>query len=123
LRPLWIGLAVLMLVTPLGLLATASAWGEWAPGNLKNPDTRQQIAAASGNVVPPSAVPAGLEKLSSLWTAPMPDYAPGFLKSEKLGYICSAMFGVGLILTACLFLGALIRLLSIPPSPREPSVP
>jgi cobalt/nickel transport system permease protein len=123
LRPLWIGLAVLMLVTPLGLLATASAWGEWGPDDLRNPGTREQIAAASSNVAPPSAVPAGLEKLSSLWTAPMPDYAPRFLKSEKLGYICSAMFGTGLILTAWLFLGALIRLVSIRPSPREPSIP
>jgi cobalt/nickel transport system permease protein len=112
-----------MLVTPLGLLATASAWGEWGPDDLRNPGTREQIAAASSNVAPPSAVPAGLEKLSSLWTAPMPDYAPRFLKSEKLGYICSAMFGTGLILTAWLFLGALIRLVSIRPSPREPSIP
>jgi len=110
LRPLWIGLAALMLFTPLGLLATASAWGEWAPEDLKNPETRQQIAAASSNVAPPAAVPAGLEKLATLWTAPMPDYAPTFLKSEKLGYICSAMFGTGLILAAWLLLGWMIRL-------------
>jgi len=110
LRPLWIGLAALMLITPLGLLATASAWAEWGPDDLKNPETRQQIAAASSNVAPPASVPAGLEKLSSLWTAPMPDYAPTFLKSEKLGYICSAMFGTGLIMGAWLLLGWIIRL-------------
>ena len=112
LRPLWIGLAILMLITPLGLLATASAWAEWGPDDLKNPATRQQIAASSGDVAPPVAVPAGLEKLSTLWNAPMPDYAPRFLKSEKLGYICSAMFGTGLILGAWLLLGSLIRLVS-----------
>jgi cobalt/nickel transport system permease protein len=119
LRPLWIGLAVLMLITPLGLLATASAWGEWGPEDLKNPDTRQQIAAASSNIAPPASVPTGLEKLSSLWTAPMPDYAPKFLKSEKLGYICSAMFGTGLILAAWLLVGWVIRLISVrfQPSP------
>jgi len=112
LRPLWIGLAALMLITPLGLLATASAWAEWGPEDLKNPETRQQIAAASGNVAPPASVPAGLEKLSALWTAPMPDYAPKFLKSEQIGYICSAMFGTGLILAAWLLLGWIIRLVS-----------
>jgi cobalt/nickel transport system permease protein len=119
LRPLWIGLAVLMLITPLGLLATASAWGEWGPDDLKDPATRQQIAAASSNVAPPASVPAGIEKLSTLWTAPMPDYAPKFLKSEKLGYICSAMFGTGLILAAWLLVGSIIRLISnrMQPSP------
>jgi len=123
LRPLWIGLAAMMLITPLGLLATASAWGEWGPEDLKNPDTRHQIAAASSNVAPPTALPAGLDKLSTLWTAPMPDYAPRFLKSEKLGYICSAMFGTGLILTAWLALGGLIRLLTrrMHPSAPQPS--
>ena len=121
LRPLWIGLAVLMLITPLGLLATASAWGEWGPEDLRNPGVRQEIAAASGNVAPPVNVPSGLEKLSTLWTAPMPDYAPGFLKSEKLGYICSAMFGTGLILGAWLALGGAIRLISnrLQPPPGE----
>jgi cobalt/nickel transport system permease protein len=112
LRPLWIGLTILMLITPLGLLATASAWAEWGPDDLKDPAARQQIAAASSNVAPPARVPAGLEKLSSLWNAPMPDYAPKFLKSEQLGYICSAMFGTGLILAAWLLLGWIIRLVS-----------
>ncbi len=109
LRPLWIGLAALMLFTPLGLLASASAWGEWGPSDLKDPQTRVQIAASSGGIAPPVHVPAGLEKLTTLWTAPMPDYAPAFLKSEKLGYICSAMFGAGLIMAAWLLLGWLIR--------------
>ena len=112
LRPLWIGLAILMLITPLGLLATASAWGEWGPDDLKSPAVREQIAATSSHVAPPASMPAGLEKLSSLWTAPMPDYAPKFLKSEQLGYICSAMFGTGLILAAWLLLGSVIRLVS-----------
>ena len=111
-RALWIGLALMMMITPLGLLATASAWAEWGPEDLKNPATRQQIAAESGNVAPPAAVPAGLEKLSSVWNAPMPDYAPKFLKSEKLGYICSAMFGTGLILALWLLLGGIIRFFS-----------
>ena len=31
-RPLWIALSVLMILTPLGILAAGSAWGEWSPG-------------------------------------------------------------------------------------------
>ena len=48
-RPLWIGLAVLMIATPLGLLAAGTAWGEWGVEDFKNPAARQQIAAASGS--------------------------------------------------------------------------
>ena len=104
-RPLWIGLAVLMIATPLGLLAAGTAWGEWGVEDFKNPATRQQITAASATVEPPAVVPGGLERLASLWTAPMPDYAPPFLKSRGLGYLLSAMFGVGLILLTWLAAG------------------
>ncbi len=104
-RPLWIALAVLMIATPLGLLAAGTAWGEWGVEDFSNPEARQHIAAASAQVAPPDAVPSGLERLASLWTAPMPDYAPAFLKSRSLGYILSAMFGVGSILLAWLAAG------------------
>lgn len=40
-----------------------------------------------------------------LWTAPVPDYAPSFLKNEKVGYVLSALFGSGLILLVFLGLG------------------
>ncbi len=40
----------------------------------------------------------GLARLANLWTAPMPAYAPHFVKSAAFGYLLSAMFGVGLIL-------------------------
>ena len=104
-RPLWIGLAVLMIATPLGLLAAGTAWGEWGVEDFKNPETRQEIAAASGHIAPPEIVPGDLERLASVWTAPMPDYAPAFLKSRHLGYFLSAMFGVGLILLTWLSAG------------------
>jgi cobalt/nickel transport system permease protein len=110
LRPLWIGLAALMIATPLGLLAAGTAWGEWGAEDFKNPETRAEIAAASHNIAPPETPPAGFEKLSSFWTAPMPDYAPTFIKSEKLGYILSAMFGTGLIIFTCLLAGLILRL-------------
>ncbi|MFQ5465502.1 MAG: cobalt transporter CbiM [Thermodesulfobacteriota bacterium] len=35
LRPLWLALAVLIVLTPLGLLASSAAWGEWSAGELK----------------------------------------------------------------------------------------
>jgi cobalt/nickel transport system permease protein len=102
-RPLWIALALLLILTPLGILAAGAAWGEWVPEDFSTPQTRQRIAAASGNQAPPAHAPAGLQKLATVWTAPMPRYAPPMLKSAQLGYILSAMLGIGLILLA--FLG------------------
>lgn len=107
-RGLWIGLGLLMFLTPLGLLAAGTAWGEWAPEDFQNPQMRQEIAASSGHA-PPSKVPQGLEKLSSVWTAPIPDYAPTFLKSANLGYILSAMFGIGVITLGFSLLGAVAK--------------
>lgn len=104
-RPLWIGLAALMILTPLGLLAAGTAWGEWSPEDFKDAAAREQIAAASLNQPAPSAAPAGLEKLSTLWTAPIPDYAPAFMNSPEFGYVLSAMFGTGLIIAVFLLTG------------------
>lgn len=102
-RPLWLALCVLLMATPLGILAAGTAWGEWSPEAWSNPGARQQIISSSGNHALPSQVPAGLQKLSSIWTAPLPDYAPGFLKSSGFGYLLSGMMGLGMIVL--LFLG------------------
>jgi len=99
-RPLLAGLAALMLMTPLGILAVGSAWGEWSPRDLADGSARQQIAAASANRELPPGVPRGLERLSSVWTAPFPSYAPRFLRSASFGYCLSGAFGSGLILLA-----------------------
>jgi cobalt/nickel transport system permease protein len=88
-RPLLVRLAVLLLLTPLGILAVGSAWGEWSP---------RDLAAVSAHREPPARVPPGLERLSSVWTAPFPAYAPPFLRSASFGYLLSAAFGSGLIL-------------------------
>jgi cobalt/nickel transport system permease protein len=101
-RPLLVGLAALMLVTPLGILAVGSAWGEWSPHDLSVSAARQQIAAVSANQALPAGVPRGLERLSSIWTAPFPSYAPPFLHSSSFGYLLSAAFGSGSILLAAL---------------------
>jgi hypothetical protein len=58
-------------------------------------------------------VPSGMEKLASLWQAPIPDYAlPGQddapLSRRSLSYILSALLGIGMCggaayaLTRCL---------------------
>ena len=82
LKRLWIGLGVLALLTPLGLLAAGSGY-----------------------------VPRGLARLSGLWKALMPDYGipgwEGFFRSA-LGYLLSAALGVGLIAVAMLLIGKLI---------------
>jgi cobalt/nickel transport system permease protein len=84
---LWLGLGVLLVLTPLGILAVGTAWGEWNPADFS-----------------PGRVPRGLQRLSSLWTAPLSRYAPTFIHSPSLGYLVSAMAGVGLIVVASLLL-------------------
>ena len=109
LRPLWISLGVLMIATPLGILAGGSAWGEWMSSDYADPAMRQQIAAASLQQAPPSQVPQGLERLSTVWTAPFARYAPAYIRSATFGYLLSAMFGVGLVLLASLALTRWVR--------------
>jgi len=99
---LWWIVGFLMLCTPLGILAGGAAWGEWSSSDLANPTARAHIEAAAGNQAAPSPVPVGLQKLSAIWTAPFPGYAPRFVKSGTFGYVLSAMFGVGLIVLATL---------------------
>jgi cobalt/nickel transport system permease protein len=96
--PAWALLAVMMILTPLGLLTVGSAWGEWTPNEFANPAKRQQIASASSNVALPEHTPAGLQRLSSIWTAPIPAYAPPVFKNAAFGYIMSALTGCGLII-------------------------
>jgi cobalt/nickel transport system permease protein len=108
-RQLWWAVAVLLVCTPLGILAAGTAWGEWSATALVDANTRTQIAAVSGNHLPPQAAPAGLQRFSSLWTAPFPGYAPRFVKSAAFGYLLSAMFAVGLLVGASLLARSIAR--------------
>jgi cobalt/nickel transport system permease protein len=83
LRWLWASFAALVLLTPIGVLAPGTAWGEWGGEELK---------AAIGYV------PTGLAKLGSLWTAAMPDYAPSFIANPLVGYLVAAVVGSGLVI-------------------------
>lgn len=108
-RSLWGLLAVVLLLTPLGILASGAAWGEWAPKDFSNAAARAQIATASGHAAPPAIAPSGLARLANLWTAPMPAYVPHFVRSAAFGYLLSAMFGVGLILAVALLAQRILR--------------
>ncbi len=99
-RRFWLAVALLMLATPLGILAAGKAWSEWSPAEFAAPGSRAQVAAAS--TMPQAAVPTGMQRLANLWTAPFPAYAPTFVKSAAFGYLLSAMFGVGFLLALSL---------------------
>ncbi len=91
LRPLWMGLAALVVLSPLGLLAAGSAWGEWAA---------DEIADIVG------FTPPGLAETQS-WSAPIPDYAvPGL--NANLGYIFSAGLGIALTLVVIWVVGSFL---------------
>ncbi|HYI96284.1 MAG TPA: cobalt transporter CbiM [Bryobacteraceae bacterium] len=108
-RRLWMVLGILLMLTPLGILAAGTAWGEWGASDFADPEARKQIAAASLNAPLPVHPPQGLAKLSSIWTAPVPDYAPVFLKSESFGYMMSGIFGVGLVIFASQIVAWIVR--------------
>ncbi len=88
-KKLWIGIGLLVLLSPAGLILpelfkAGAAWGEWSA---------DEIAAMTGYV------PGGLEKLSSLWRAPLPDYTLGGSEGNDLvrlsfSYILSAVIGI-----------------------------
>jgi len=83
LRALWIGLGVLMVATPLGLLAPGTAWGEWSSHELANRGL--------------GFVPQGLAKLENLWGAPLAGYHLPVLGNTNLGYLLSAVVGIALV--------------------------
>jgi cobalt/nickel transport system permease protein len=109
LQPLWIGLSILMVLTPLGILVAGTAWGEWAASDFSSPAIRRQIAAVSLDQPAPLRAPHGLEQMSQLWTAPFAQYVPPYIRSAAFGYLLSAMFGVGLMILAWLALGRFMR--------------
>ena len=109
LRPLWVALGTLMILTPLGILAAGSAWGEWMASDYANPAVRRQIAASSLRQAPPADAPQGLQRLASVWTAPFARYAPPYVRSAAFGYLLSAMFGVGLVLLGSFGVGMVLR--------------
>ena len=95
-RWLWVGMIVLILLSPIGLLAPGTAWGEWGAEELVDLGL--------------PAIPAGLEKLSSLWGAPLAEYEIPLLGNASLGYVLSAFVGILVVgLVVWLFTALLTR--------------
>jgi cobalt/nickel transport system permease protein len=94
--PVFALVAVLIAATPLGLLATGTAWGEWGADEIAE-------VVSGGNAL--GYTPYGLANGWSL-AALMPDYSLEGM-NEVAAYILSAVIGVALLVI-------LFKLLSIP---------
>lgn len=81
-----IALAILILLTPIGLLAEGTAWGEWGA---------EEIEEILG------FVPSGMQNFPLQWGGIFPDYGvPGLENTffeQSAGYIGSAIIGCALI--------------------------
>ena len=87
-RKLWIGIGILVLLSPLGIIipryfGAKGAWGEWG---------LDQIEKLAG------FVPEGMKRIAHIWQAPMTDYTvpgqgTGF--GGGLGYLLAGILGVG----------------------------
>ena len=89
-KKLWIGLLIMALLTPLGILVpetfkAGDAWGEWGIEKL------QKLLGY---------VPEGLRKLADFWKAPIPDYNFGgegaSMTLQVVSYIDSGLLGIGI---------------------------
>jgi hypothetical protein len=89
-KKLWIGIGILALLTPLGLIipvlfGAGGAWGEWGA---------EEFNRLIGYV------PEGMQKLAHLWKSPLKDYTvPGQeqgLAHRGLGYVLTAFIGVAI---------------------------
>jgi len=87
---LWGALGLVALATPVGLLASGTAWGEWGVGELKDLGL--------------GFIPGGMQRFASWWPAPLPDY--GFSRmGAVIGYILSAFVGIALVALLLWLLG------------------
>lgn len=89
-KKLWIGLLIMTLLTPLGIILpekfkAEGAWGEWGT---------EKLEKLLGYV------PEGLKKLADLWKAPIPDYNFGgegaSMTLQVVSYIVSGLLVIGI---------------------------
>jgi len=85
-----IGLAILVVLVPLGVIAprffnAGEAWGEWGT------ETLEKLVGY---------VPAGLKWTADLWRAPVPDYGLGpetaSIAAKSAHYVLASLIGVAL---------------------------
>lgn len=86
-KPIYALIMALICLTPLGLLATGTAWGEWGADEISS-------VVTGGNTL--GFVPKGMENGFS-FSALMPDYSVQGI-SDSFGYILSAVAGVAILL-------------------------
>jgi len=99
-RALWIGLLVLAVLTPLGLLLPhwlhgGTAWGEWSP---------QEVKERTGSV------PEGMARQGEAYKAPLSDYAaprrgPHSLAHQSAWYMLAGIAGMAVVVGLMLLLG------------------
>jgi cobalt/nickel transport protein len=87
-KKLWIGLAIMALLTPLGIylpdrFKAGDAWGEWGTDKI-----RELLGY----------VPEGLKRMADLWKAPVPDYNFGgenaTFVTQVISYVISGILGI-----------------------------
>ncbi|MBN1409649.1 MAG: cobalt transporter CbiM, partial [Spirochaetales bacterium] len=85
-KPFLIVLAVLVILTPIGLLASGTAWGEWGTEELK-----EKIGF----------IPRGFSQFADFWKSLLPDYSVGGTEGNPVAvsliYIVSAVIGIAVI--------------------------
>ena len=90
----WIALGVVALLSPLGLLATGDAWGEWGA---------EDFMAATGLDYVPQYIAHGFT-----WNALLPDYSLAGLP-DVAGYILSAVIGIAVLVIVFRLLALMVR--------------
>lgn len=91
---LWIGLAVLIVLTPLGILARRTAWGEW---------TGEELKKMLGYV------PERLAGLEHAWSAPFSRYSLTGAGGSPIEYLLSALIGSAAVILVSLALWRLLK--------------
>lgn len=91
-KKLWIGIGLLAVLSPIGLLASGDAWGEWGAAQFK-----KMIGF----------IPEGLKRFSGLWHAPLSDYTVSGT-GDFTGYIISAVVGILLVVLLTWMLGKVL---------------
>lgn len=93
LKYILIGLALLIILTPIGLYLGGDTFGEWGAQELE-----QRLGY----------VPSGFSSLSNLWNAPLVDYGIPGLGNATIGYLASAIVGVVVCGGALYLIGKLV---------------
>jgi cobalt/nickel transport system permease protein len=84
LRPLWVFVAVLIALVPLGLMAAGTPWGEWG---------KEELGELLGYI------PSGVERFEGAWKGVLPDYGQDS-GGKALLYVLSALGGSVLLVAA-----------------------